>query len=149
MVPAHLMVLEAFPLTVNNKVDREALPKPAQARQQDLGRILPGTPLEGRIAAVWCELLALPEVGVEENFFDLGGHSLLVMRTCSALNQALGTDLTVMDLFDLPTIRQLAGRLGDAVPDRALREDPADQARRREEGRNKLSTLRERRKGRA
>jgi len=146
MVPAHLIVLPAFPLTINNKIDVAALPRPAAARSGGTVRVPPATPLEQRIAAVWAELLELPEIGADENFFDLGGNSLLVVRTCSALNRALGSDLTVVELFDLPTVRQLAARLesgGGATA--TARPDPSETSRSRQDGQDRLSALRQRR----
>ena len=114
MVPAHIIPLERIPLTINLKVDREALPSPSEALPC-IRRNRPENPVQERIAAIWRELLQLEDVGVDDNFFDLGGHSLLVVRTCSAINQAFGSDLNVIDLFDLPTIRQLATHLGDTA----------------------------------
>jgi len=114
MIPAHVLVLDAFPLTANMKVDRAALPRPAGAPRAGMVRVPPATRLEERVAAIWRDILELQEIGMEENFFDLGGNSLLVVRLCSAINSALGVDLQVTELFDLPTVRQLARRLGDA-----------------------------------
>ncbi|MGW1073681.1 amino acid adenylation domain-containing protein [Streptomyces sp. NPDC002537] len=70
--------------------------------------------LEAALAGVWCRVLGRDHVGVEENFFDLGGHSLLLVRAQTAVNQELGCDLTVVDLFSHPTVRALAGHLAAA-----------------------------------
>jgi len=150
MIPAHVLVLDAFPLTANMKVDRAALPRPAGAPRAGMVRVPPATRLEERVAAIWRDILELQEIGMEENFFDLGGNSLLVVRLCSAINSALGVDLQVTELFDLPTVRQLARRLGDAPGAAASsRRDPTEQAQRRQAGRETLQAQRRLRGGRA
>ncbi|MBV6135369.1 amino acid adenylation domain-containing protein, partial [Pseudomonas aeruginosa] len=75
MVPAHLMLLERMPLTVNGKLDRQALPQPDASLSQQAYRA-PGSELEQRIAAIWAEILGVERVGLDDNFFELGGHSL-------------------------------------------------------------------------
>ncbi|MER0658308.1 pyoverdine non-ribosomal peptide synthetase PvdD, partial [Pseudomonas aeruginosa] len=78
MVPAHLMLLERMPLTVNGKLDRQALPQPDASLSQQAYRA-PGSELEQRIAAIWAEILGVERVGLDDNFFELGGHSLLLL----------------------------------------------------------------------
>jgi acyl carrier protein len=109
MVPGAFVALEALPLTPNGKLDRRALPAPAAAGEG--AGLQPGTELEARIAAVWRELLGVEGVGVEDNFFDLGGHSLLLIRLQARLASDLGQELSVVELFQFPTVRSLAGRL--------------------------------------
>ena len=109
MVPAAVVAVDAFPLTPNGKVDRRALPAPAPAPAPG-GRV-PGTELEARLAGIWRELLGVEAVGVEDNFFDLGGHSLLLVRLQARLAADLGREVPVVDLFQFPTVRALAGRL--------------------------------------
>ncbi|HEX2078698.1 MAG TPA: phosphopantetheine-binding protein, partial [Longimicrobium sp.] len=109
LVPAAFVALDALPLTPGGKVDRRALPAPPAPAD---GRALkPGTELEARIAAVWQEVLGVEAVGMEDNFFDLGGHSLLLVRLQSRLAAGLGMEVAVVDLFQHPTVRSLAGRL--------------------------------------
>ncbi|MGU1672807.1 thioesterase domain-containing protein, partial [Pseudomonas aeruginosa] len=79
MVPAHLMLLERMPLTVNGKLDRQALPQPDASLSQQAYRA-PGSELEQRIAAIWSEILGVERVGLDDNFFELGGHSLLLSQ---------------------------------------------------------------------
>src|SRR5262249_46799761 len=99
MVPSAIVVLDALPLTPNGKVDRKALPVPRTARST--GPVLEPamTDAQRRVAAIWCELLGLERVDLRENFFDIGGHSLLVVRLHAGLVQAFGVDVTVVDLF--------------------------------------------------
>ncbi|MBV9108018.1 MAG: amino acid adenylation domain-containing protein, partial [Gemmatimonadetes bacterium] len=111
MVPAAFVALERLPLTPTGKVDRRALPPPAPAAAPAGARLQPGTEMESRVAALWCELLGLPAVGMEESFFDLGGHSLLMARVQARLAHELGIELSMLELFQHPTVRTLAARL--------------------------------------
>jgi amino acid adenylation domain-containing protein len=113
VVPSAIVVLPALPLTANGKVDRDALPPP-EAVAADAApepKAMPRSEREQRIAAAWAELLKQPVVGLDDNFFDLGGNSLLVMRVHSRL-QADEPALKVVDLFQYPTVRGLASHLG-------------------------------------
>jgi len=93
MVPAHVVLLPALPLTANGKLDRAALPPPAEASSASraVEIALPTTAAEIAVAEIWCRLLALDEVSVTDNFFDLGGHSLLATRAVAEMNKRLGT----------------------------------------------------------
>jgi Phosphopantetheine attachment site len=100
-------LLEALPLTPNRKVDRRALPVP-EHRRFERGFVAPQTDLERAIAVVWQEVLGLETVGVHDNFFDLGGHSLLIVRLQSRLREALRREVAIIDLLRYPTVRSLA-----------------------------------------
>ncbi|MFL5539223.1 MAG: aminotransferase class III-fold pyridoxal phosphate-dependent enzyme, partial [Longimicrobiaceae bacterium] len=100
--------LDALPLTPNGKLDRKALPPPADTAAEGGRRLRPGTGLEARLAGVWRELLGLEVVGVEDNFFDLGGHSLLLADVQARLAADLGREATLVELFQYPTVRSLA-----------------------------------------
>jgi amino acid adenylation domain-containing protein len=116
MVPGAFVGLDALPLTPAGKVDRRALPAPAAPEGE--GRSLkPATEAEARVAAVWRELLGIERVGMEDSFFDLGGHSLLLVRLQARLASDFRSDLSVLELFQYPTVRSLAARLqgGDDV----------------------------------
>ncbi len=109
MVPAAFVPLEALPLTPNGKLDRRALPAPEQARPDQEGTfVAPRNEVEGKIAAAWQETLGLERVGIDDNFFDLGGHSLLLVRLHSRLQELLGAELSLVDLFRFPTVASLA-----------------------------------------
>jgi len=110
MVPGPVIGIDALPLTPNGKVDRRALPAPAGVRPGARRRTAE-TEMEERVAAVWAEVLGLEEVGVEDNFFDLGGHSLLLVKLQARLAAAVGGEVRVVELFQYPTVRALAGRL--------------------------------------
>jgi hypothetical protein len=115
MIPGAWVTLAALPLTPNGKVDRQRLPAPERANP--LRYVAPRTPTEESLAQVWAEVLKLEQVGVEEDFFSLGGTSLSVMRVPGSVKRALGRDLSIIDLFKYPTIRTLGAYLdGRAQP---------------------------------
>ncbi|WP_327584288.1 amino acid adenylation domain-containing protein [Nonomuraea sp. NBC_00507] len=105
MVPPAIVVLETLPLTPLGKVDRAALPMPEAAAAAD--RVPPSTPAEVRIAAVWASVLGADDLGVDDDFFALGGDSFMAVRAVREIDPAL----RVIDLFTRPTIRELAAHL--------------------------------------
>jgi amino acid adenylation domain-containing protein len=120
MVPAALIGVAALPRTASGKVDREALPEPdGQAGGLDgaapggpASRFMPpATALERTLAAIWQELLGRDRVGSDDNFFDLGGHSLLLVRMQARVQQALGREVPLVDLFNYPSVGALAAHL--------------------------------------
>jgi amino acid adenylation domain-containing protein len=113
MVPGMFVFLEAIPLTPNGKLDRQALPAP-QGGRPDLAAeyVSPRGAAEEAIAAVWREALGVARIGVHDNFFDLGGHSLLLIQIHERLRERLGRSVTILDLFKHPTVSALARHLG-------------------------------------
>jgi amino acid adenylation domain-containing protein/non-ribosomal peptide synthase protein (TIGR01720 family) len=108
MVPALFVTLEALPLTPNGKVDRRALPAPDKGRSDpDKPYVAPSTPAEQTLAALWAEVLGVPRVGVHDDFFDLGGDSLTVIRVVSKANKG-GLGITTKQLFQNRTVAALA-----------------------------------------
>jgi len=105
MIPAAIVALDAFPLNVNGKVDRDALPEP---NEQDFvvssEFVAPATSDERRIAAIFSEILNRRQVGLYDNFFELGGHSLLATRVLSAIRESFNVEVTVRDFFTEPSV---------------------------------------------
>jgi amino acid adenylation domain-containing protein len=107
LIPSDVVLLHELPRTPNGKLDRASLPSPMRAIPNE--RITPpGSDAERVIAEIWSAVLNVPQVGVRDNFFDLGGHSLLMMRVRAQIAERLGVELPVVDLFRLPTIRAVA-----------------------------------------
>jgi natural product biosynthesis luciferase-like monooxygenase protein/amino acid adenylation domain-containing protein len=112
MVPAAFMYLDALPLTPNGKTDRRALPLPDwQHPERDTAFVMPRTEVEQTIAGVWQAVLGVEQVGVHDNFFDLGGHSLLVVQIQTQLREQLGQDIPLVKLFQYPTVHALTAYL--------------------------------------
>jgi natural product biosynthesis luciferase-like monooxygenase protein len=119
MVPQAVLVLPALPMTPNGKIDRKLLPDPRVAAAPRAA-IAPDNPLEKTIAGIWQDVLGLESVGTTENFFDLGGHSLLVVQVQRRLREATGQEVPITDMFRLPTIRALAEHLGGGAASTAV-----------------------------
>jgi aryl carrier-like protein len=114
MVPTAWLFLDAFPLTPNGKVDRKALPKP-EAQRAAGGYAAPESATDRAIAQVWQEVLRVESVGMHDNFFDLGGHSLLMMQVQGKLRRLLEREVTIVDLFRHPTVAALSRHLRDGA----------------------------------
>ena len=114
MVPAAFVALEAFPLTPNGKVDRNALPAPDAAASERADHIAPRTPEEEALVALWGDLLNLARIDVRDNFFDLGGHSLLATQMLARIEYDFGVELPLRVLFESPTLEQMAARVAAA-----------------------------------
>jgi thioesterase domain-containing protein/acyl carrier protein len=114
MIPSQFVVLESFPCTAHGKIDLEALPEPDNRRPElaDAYRA-PRTDTETRLAAIFGDLLGVEKIGIDDNFFALGGHSLLVIKVVHRVNESLGTAVPVRALFESPTVSQLAKRIDE------------------------------------
>ncbi|HKH47664.1 MAG TPA: condensation domain-containing protein, partial [Thermoanaerobaculia bacterium] len=113
MVPTAFQVLEALPLTPSGKVDRHALPAPERAAAERADRVAPRSEAERALAAIWEQLLGLQEIGVHDNFLELGGDSILSIQVVARASQA-GLRLTPQQLFLHPTLAELAAVVGTA-----------------------------------
>jgi non-ribosomal peptide synthetase component F len=112
MVPSALMVLDKLPLTANGKVDRNALPEPGDIRDSQGGEhTAPRTELERQLAQIWAEVLKLERVGIHDNFFDLGGHSLMATQVVSRIREQLNVELPLSEMFGYPTVAGLAQKI--------------------------------------
>lgn len=125
MVPSAFVVLDKFPLTPTGKLDRRSLPA-AGLSDYSAGELEPPQgKVEERIASIWQEVLQVGQVGRRDDFFALGGHSLLVLKVLTRINQSLGCALKVRDLYKSPTLQELAARVSGA----AVGDDLVDLAR--------------------
>ena len=120
MIPGVFVTLPKIPLSPNSKPDRAALPPPPDAMAgPQVSFVPPRTRLEERIAAVWREVLGVPRVGIHDNFFGLGGHSLLILQTVARLREETGRPLSPIEMFEYPTVAALAKRLAPQLPEDA------------------------------
>jgi acyl-coenzyme A synthetase/AMP-(fatty) acid ligase/acyl carrier protein len=112
MVPALFEIIGALPLLPSGKIDRRALPEPRPAGLELTDSfVAPRTPIEQLLAVEWCEVLKLERIGIHDNFFELGGHSLLAAKVVSKVRNNLEIELSMVDLFQAPTIASLAALL--------------------------------------
>jgi acetyltransferase-like isoleucine patch superfamily enzyme len=118
MMPAAFVVLDRFTRTANGKIDRKALPAPKETATRAAGEFrAPATPLETAIAEVWQEVIGVEQVGVDDDYFDLGGHSLLVQRIRNGLEERIGRGISTVELYRHPTVAKLAAYFEGADPD--------------------------------
>jgi amino acid adenylation domain-containing protein len=126
MIPAAFVTLAQLPLTASGKVDRKALPKPEQSREQsEQPLVLPRTPTEQQLAEMWSELLGLQQVSIHDNFFELGGHSLLLTQLASRMRNTMNVDVPLRSLFEAPTILEMGQMLSNW---QVAQHDPAELA---------------------
>jgi acyl carrier protein len=149
MVPATYLVMDAFPLTPNKKTDRKALPAPDQLLvvPTKAAYVPPSNDLEQKIVSIWCDVLNVPQVGLNDNFFDLGGHSLLTVQVHRELKTVVDKPLAITDMFRFPTIRALVDYLDESENGDGDKETAVAQATDRAAARRKaLQNRRGRRK---
>ncbi len=134
MVPSHLVTLDTLPMTSNGKINRNALPAlDLSSVPQASEPMPPRTPLESDITTVWADVLDVSAIGVDDDFFDLGGHSLDAMRVNARLSQMLHIELRLSSFFDDPTVRgqalaitgAMAAQVGEAEEIASLLSDLA------------------------
>ncbi len=148
MVPSAFVLLDALPVSPNGKVDRRALPAPEGAGSEAAARyVAPRSQAERTIAEIWRRVLQVEKVGMHDNFFDLGGHSLLMVQVHGRLREAFDRDLSMLDLFQRPTVSALAGFLSreEEAEDDLLEEVEARARRHVEAAERRRRALRERR----
>ncbi|HEY6968326.1 MAG TPA: amino acid adenylation domain-containing protein, partial [Candidatus Angelobacter sp.] len=116
MIPSHFVMINVFPLLPNGKIDKNGLPSAVLYHNaSENPYVPPATETEQTIAAIWRKLLKLEQVGIRDNFFDLGGHSLLMVQVQRELQTLLGKELSVVELFEYPTIKSLSEHLSNGA----------------------------------
>jgi hypothetical protein len=144
MVPAAFVFVDAFPVTPAGKVDRRRLSLLRETRPIEVPYVPPDGDLEARIAAIWKDVLQIDQVGADDNFFDIGGSSLLIARVHAKVNEIAPEGVSILDLFQCSTIRTVAARIARNASNRP----EASDARRHGElvaGRARLRDLARRR----
>jgi len=143
MIASTFVIRESLPLTSNGKLDRKRLPAPDAVRLDlEASYVPPQGELEELIARVWQDVLGIPKVGVKDNFFDLGGHSLLTLQVHLRLRAEAKKNPTVADLFKYPTVRSLAQFLGEGAIEESNSESREDRARSKRESMMRRKELR-------
>ncbi len=139
MVPTAFVRLDAIPLTANGKVDRSRLPEPGTSRPElEVAYLAPQTAAERAITEVWRELLGIEQIGLDDNFFDLGGHSLLLIEVRGRLEAALGRPVAMVDLFRFPSVGALARSLTPQTESRTVQQKGFDRGADRQAARRRL-----------
>jgi len=129
MVPSTFVLLDALPLTPNGKINRKALPAPERSRGGSAATYTtPQNEVERVIASIWGELLNLDQVGTHDNFFDIGGNSLLMVQANGKLRRALETTVSLVDMFRFPTVSLLAKHLSQGSDGDAALQQGQDRA---------------------
>ena len=112
MIPSAFVVLDKLPCLPSGKIDRSALPEPGTARPAlETPFVAPHLPIEEELVKVWAEVLHLDQVGIHDNFFEMGGHSLLAMQILSIINKTFHSDLPVQMFFEAPTVAEMAAAI--------------------------------------
>jgi amino acid adenylation domain-containing protein len=143
MIPAELIGMDKLPLTTNRKVDRKRL----SASQQEHGdktkkHIPPQTEQQKLLAEVWQEILNVERVGVEENFFEAGGHSLLLAQLSQRLTETLGREVSILELYRYPTISSFTTHLNAEGDDTTIYQDRAESRQRKHQAKQSVAKLR-------
>jgi acyl carrier protein len=129
MIPAAFVALPSLPLTPNGKLNRLALPAPENLRPElEVEYVAPRTEPEQIIARIWQEVLHVEKPGVNDNFFDLGGNSLLLVRVHSKLREAFGKEISLIEMFRYPTINLLVKLVGQEEDRKAALKQAQDRA---------------------
>lgn len=127
MIPAHFVCLDQIPLTSNGKIDRKAFPPVPSENGVDPSNPAPWNDMQETVSTIWCEALGSGRIGVDQNFFDLGASSLIVAEVHARLQQHLRQEISLVDLFQFPTVRLLSAHLTGSTSTPGM----SDRARRR------------------
>jgi amino acid adenylation domain-containing protein len=126
MVPAVFEIIEALPHTPNGKIDRRALPDPKPFAETDEAAVPPATPMQELLASTWRDVLRIENLGINDNFFDLGGHSLLAAKVVSLVRKELDVSITMVDIFQAPTIASLSELLYPRIAEKESQAELAE-----------------------
>jgi hypothetical protein len=135
MVPGHVVVLDVLPHTPNGKIDRNALPSLAEVRSSRTAAAAPAeasSDLERQVLAIWEDTLGTSGIGIDDNFFDIGGHSLLLVRMQRRIRDGLERNVPLTDLYRYPTVRSFAQSLTSDATATVMQSSQDRAARRRE-----------------
>jgi acyl carrier protein len=117
MVPSVFVIVDAFPMLTNGKIDRKALPKINRTHTLSAGlNVAPANSLEKALVTIWQEVLGLEAVGVNDNFFDLGGHSLALLQIKAKIQSRIGKEVSLTELFTYPTVSALSRVINEQAP---------------------------------
>ena len=145
MLPSAFIVLDALPLTPNGKIDRRALPAPDSQRPELTATFKPPqSEMEQQIGKLWQEVLHLDKVGINDNFFDLGGNSFLMLQVNNKLRAILQRDISVVTMFQNPSIYLLAEYLNQTTKEKSVFEPMRNRVRKHKEALNRLKPLKNR-----
>ena len=126
MVPIYYVRLEKMPLTPNGKLDLKALPNPDARHRTSKNDVGPRNETEGKLVGIWQEILDSEGIGIDDNFFEIGGHSLLIARVVGEINEAFDINLPLTKVFKTPTIRTIAAIIEEIKPEKPLMSTAAD-----------------------
>jgi amino acid adenylation domain-containing protein len=139
MVPSTFVWLDRLPLTPNGKVDRKALPQPERrSAEMESAYMAPRTELEKTISSIWQEVLGVERVGVGDNFFDLGGHSLFMAEIFAKLQSVVNKSFTMVELYEYPTVASLANYLSRDRAERSSFQQSRQMAEKSKDGKSRL-----------
>ncbi|MGD9210836.1 MAG: amino acid adenylation domain-containing protein, partial [Desulfobacteraceae bacterium] len=141
MLPSHFVILENWPLNTNGKIDRKSLPIADIKRKSQRKRVIPFSPIEKTIASIWFEVLKIDDIGVHENFFEVGGNSMLIAELQKRLQNVLKKEVAIVDLFKFPTINSFAQSIS-SIHKEELKEKTKELIQQRELGSQRLAKRR-------
>ncbi|RZK14735.1 MAG: non-ribosomal peptide synthetase, partial [Flavobacterium sp.] len=116
MVPGRIIFLDRWPLTFNGKIDKSRLPDPGSVKVEQEGLLAPFTDLQCKISKIWQLILSRDQVGINENFFEIGGHSLSATELVTLMHKDLNVKVELAHIFNYPTIEQLSNIVSELVP---------------------------------
>lgn len=117
MIPSYFVILEKFPLTPNGKLDRNALPDPDEKEAAGKEYVAPQTEIQKKLVRIWSEVLEVNKIGINDNFFQLGGHSLKAISIISKIYKEFNVEVSIMQIFSAPTIKELAEYIENSKPE--------------------------------